>query len=310
MCSKSSQPHRPARRLWTLLSLMLGVIGCQTVGNEEKSARSETAVATPVITIRPEETSQEDRQQLRSYLEVFYSGKPKAWQQAREKILAMGPLGVEALCLFMLKFFGAGRDNAPVAVEADDFSQLWRAAQRELALLNEQAVPYVLMTMAHPKIGATGRMLCAITLAKIGQPAVPLLLENLTKGTHEFRRMVIEALGSIGDAAAIEPIVALYRALPRPLSTKDAELEDATADLRQYCMKALGKMKTAQALPGIGEGLDDPNTDVKIKAIEAALSFRTYAALPLLEKAVQTNQRFNLGLGVELQRAISQLQGN
>jgi hypothetical protein len=280
---------------------------CQQDATSQQTPRQEI-VATFSSPAKQNQTTQEQRAELRRQLDVFYTKKPAMWHGAREKILRMGDIGVEALSIFMLKFFAAGRDNTLVA-EISDPSEYWQAAQKELVALGGKAVPYILVQMAHPRLGTTGRMLCALTLSQIGKPAVPILLDNLDKESSVFRRMVLEALGNIGDATAVPAIAALYRSLLKDVQTGQIT-EDNTADVRQYAVRALGKIKSAQGLTTLQEALEDANADVVAKTMEALLMFHCREALPVLEKALRLAQGVHAGYQAQLRHAVNRIQSH
>lgn len=277
-------------------------VSCRHDATDNGLPRQEISAPLPASPDQLEMTA-ERRAELRSLLDVFYTKNPVRWQQARTQILAMQDVGIEALCIFMLKFFAAGRSNDMVEA-IDDPSEYWQPAQKELVAIGDKAVPYVLIQMAQPRLGTTGRMLCSMTLAQIGQPAVPMLIDNLSKGSSVFRRIVLETLGAIGDERAAPAIAEMYSLLPKPQS-RDEDAPDPSSDLRQYAVKALGKIKSVEGLSTLAEALSDPSPYVREKAVEAVAEFRSREALPALEKALSVAQGENLA---KVRRAIRRIQ--
>ena len=235
---------------------------------------------------RPQKLSEEQRRRLRQNLEIFYNDTPKAWKRARSEVLALGAVGEEALALFMIKFFGAGRQAIPVQARSQDLGKYWQLAAYELVRLKEKAVPYLIYAMSHPKMGSTGRSQCVYTLVKIGNPAVKPLIENLKRGSRAFRRMALQALGDIGASKAVPEIVSLYGQLPLPTAPVNDLTEDSSFDLRYYSVKALGQLRDAAGLVVLEKALADPNHLVVKQAIKSVLEFESAQALPALRKAL------------------------
>lgn len=273
--------------IWVIGALVL-LAGCASNSTQSlPPVQERELVLTFDDNTDPQQTKSEDRQKLRELLDVFYRNRPQEWEQARAEILQMGSVGVECLCLFLLKFFWATQENLPVDKSGDP-SLYWHKARKELVRLQEKAVPYLLLAMAHHKSGTTGRMQCSLTLSEIGRPALPALLENLGKGSNQFKRILLETLGTIGDKSAASGIVSLYKTLPKISGTAEEILDkDPSWDVRQYCMKALGRLKAKDGLTAVEEALEDPHPDVRRKAMEVLPLFPYGEALPILYKAVR-----------------------
>jgi len=237
----------------------------------------------------PQKISPEERQNLREWLSVFYRGpKKKEWKEAREKILKIGPVGTEAICIFMLKFFYGGKKKTALQDRDEDVAKYWEQAKEELLYLKDDAVPYILYTMSHPSLGSTGRMLCSQTLVKIGKPAVEPLIQNIEKGPRAFQRIVMDTLSKIGHPIASIAIAELYLRLPLPKqSIVEESQEDDTFDLRFSAIKALGVLASHDGLKAIEKALDDPNPLVAKEAFKAILNYNEEECIPALKKALE-----------------------
>lgn len=234
----------------------------------------------------------EERNKLRQYLRVFYSGSPKKWAKARKKILEMGAIGEEALCIFMIKFFASGKRKIALKNRTYDLGKYWIAARNELKKLGIKAVPYILYAMAHPKMGSSGRNECSITLVRIGSSATPHLINNLYKGRKAFRRSIIQTLGNIGDKKAGKPIGELYQKLRKEVDALKNKNDDGSFGLRYYSIIALGQIKTLKAIPIIKQALSDPNKLIVEQAIIAISKYKKIpSALPVLRKAYKIAKR-------------------
>lgn len=88
-----------------------------------------------------------------------------------------------------------------------------------------------------PKQSATDRTRRVVELGKAGSPsAVPELSAALKDPNGNVRRLAASALGKIGDARAVTPLLALLEQEQKP-------------QVRQYAVKALGKIRDPRAQP-------------------------------------------------------------
>ena len=290
--------------------LLLGGCAKPSITRVQEQANI-TPVQVQLIQPNPKKITGKQRKELRLYLSTFYRGrKKKEWQLARQKILQMGPEGTEALCIFMIKFFSGGKKYVAWKSRRTDATKYWEDAVQELSIIGPPAIPYVIYAMAHRGAGNTGRMLCSRTLVNIGKPAVQPLINNLQRGSKRFRRTVLETLSEIGEIKAVPAIVNLYQSLPRPKKTTDDISEDPFFDLRFYCIKALGKLRSEQGLPSIARALDDPSQMVVQQGIESLLLFNSPKALPILQKALKITERYFTGYRPKLKRKIAWIEYN
>ncbi|MBI5479328.1 MAG: HEAT repeat domain-containing protein [Deltaproteobacteria bacterium] len=91
-------------------------------------------------------------------------------------------------------------------------------------------------------------------LGLVGRPAVPLLLDALQVGVVS-RKLVIDALGVIGDARAVGPL--------------SAALRDADANLRAAAAEALGHLGRREAVPALQAALAAGDLLTRLAALEA-----------------------------------------
>ncbi len=291
------------RAILFLSLFVFSILGCQTSATNMPTEETPVLVETmPGNKIR--ELSNAERQELRRLLDVFYDGDASAWAQARAKILSMGPVGVESLSIFMLKFFFGGKENIPLESKYQDVAEYWNQARAELANLKGQAVPYIIAVMAHPKIGSTGRAQCSLTLSEIGVPAVAPLVANLNRGDYKFQRAVLETLGNIQSSDATQAISAYYLRMPKPSSKVSNIEDDPTVDLRYYAIKALGKIRDPEGLMALEKALTDPNDLVVQQALESLLKIDDTSAIPVLEKALLICKEEFLGYRGKVERKI------
>lgn len=289
-----------------MITLIIFFSGCSSKKDKLKGKKEKEVVVDWQKKTAPHELSPQQKKEILPNLKVFYSGTPKEWEIARKKILAMGPTGAEVLAIFFIKFFGTLKNKN------QDFTLYWTKAQRELIRLKEVAVPYVMLAMAHPNMGTSGKLLCSRVLVSIGKPSVPMLVKNLETGDHSFRRIVLETLGNIGDKSAGAPIASLYKSLPKPNKSEeedeDIQDQDPFYGLRYYCLKALGKLRSEDSLDAIQLALKDPILIIRKKAVEASLQFHSSQALPLLQESAQVSLKSFPGYYRKLKLRIDSIQ--
>ncbi len=261
-------------------------IGCQNQSTSTKKSEEYIPVVVTPLETDISSLSASQSQNLRLWLDTFYDGDSEIWQQSRKKILGLGPVGMEALSIFMVKFFFGGNQNIPAGFRNEDINSYWERAREELAQLKSVSVPYIVAAMAHPNMGTTGKMQCSMTLVKIGQPAISDLVTNLERGNRSFRRIAIETLANIGDPEVVPSIAKIYLESKQP-SSSDVEIQnDASFDLRYYAIKALGKLQDTEGLPALEKALEDKNSSIVEQSLQSLLLYEDPAALPILQKAL------------------------
>lgn len=113
-----------------------------------------------------------------------------------------------------------------------------------------------------PGVGA--REAAAAALARIGAPAVPLLVERLSGTDADLRQAAAGVLGAIADRRAVAPLTA-------QLAHPDPNVRAAAAD-------ALGKVGGPGALSALRGAADSDDPALRLSAIEALAAMR--ASLP------------------------------
>jgi HEAT repeat protein len=154
-----------------------------------------------------------------------------------------------------------------------------RAALRTLAQMNHPAAYAVLVSaVRHPMRDV--RVDAAFMLAKETKyqdaEAVPGLLDALTDDDPRVCLAAIDALGKIGDGAAVPDLL-------------DILINEKDGDIRWTATNALGQIGPA-AVPGLREALRDEDWKVRRSAAEALWAMGEPEAVPdLIEALVDKN---------------------
>ena len=155
----------------------------------------------------------------------------------------------------------------------------------------------------------------ASELAEIGPPSVPRLIAALSDTDGYVRSAAADALGRIGDASAVEPLIAAmrYRDAQAYEDDEDSEarIQAAVAlgkigDLRafealldtasgttdlllaSYAIDALGMLADPRAIPTLIEALKVSDQDVPKSARSALIKIGRPAVLPLINSLQST----------------------
>ncbi len=91
-------------------------------------------------------------------------------------------------------------------------------------------------------------------LVKIGEKALPPLIELLDDQDPRVKTLAAETLGKIGDVKALRPLVSY--------------LDDQDVTMRVYVVNALGCIKSASAVKPLIKCLQDENWEVRKSAAE------------------------------------------
>jgi HEAT repeat protein len=177
--------------------------------------------------------------------------------------------------------------NLPVGIGAEALAVLVDAMGDESWRIRKEAVSRV---AAWPDPVGVVPALCAAlgeesniarrnaaveVLGLIGRPAVPLLLVELARGGPE-RKLVIDALGAIGDGRAVSPLTEV--------------LGDADPNLRAAAAEALGHLGRRDCVPALFDVLRGSDLLTRLAALEAlnrlGASVPYTALAPLLEEPV------------------------
>ena len=142
----------------------------------------------------------------------------------------------------------------------------------------EGAVPALIAALRQPNFFVQGHPIrsifnwkCVLTLAEIGAPAIPALVETLSDANADIRYYAAEALSYMG-----------YEARPAALALVPL-LNDEYDKVRAMAASALGKMKSRplEDITVIFDSMDmDPTLEKRIQADDEMLAKAAQAAIP------------------------------
>jgi HEAT repeat protein len=217
---------------------------------------------------------------------------------AREMLHAGNALAIEG-AMRVLGIAGDASD-APAVVRAASDEPLRRAALRALQGLGAPAGPAILRAL--PDLLPEVRPLAIEALSLLRErSATPALVELAHEGGETEREIAIEALGALGDPAAIG---SLARLLDEPAFASDAgralaALARVDRDaVREACkgklagpaaaaaIRVLGRVGTADDLPLLKVALRHEKAEVRLAATEAAQSLGEAGAEQMLRLAL------------------------
>ena len=133
------------------------------------------------------------------------------------------------------------------------FSEMVEPAKDSIAAMGEQVVPHLVDKFITKS--ARERWTIIHILQRIGTPAVPYLVEALTRTDGLVVQRVCWALGDVGDSSAVEPLVAVC-------------LHDRW-QVRDQAVGALGKIGDMRAADAVHSALDDSVGQVRKAAAVA-----------------------------------------
>jgi HEAT repeats len=140
------------------------------------------------------------------------------------------------------------------------------------ALARVRDVKALRWILAHPeRLASRSRHAWTGLLRGFGRNALPMLAQELARGTHDPRleRALIESLG-LGRFDAAVPAIA-------------ARLERADLELRVAAVRALGLLDAAEQVHALVKCLEDPAWQVRAQAARALGRLRSVASLSSLE---------------------------
>jgi HEAT repeat protein len=131
------------------------------------------------------------------------------------------------------------------------------------------------------------RTAAAEALAALGPPAVPALVVALRDPDAGVRAGAAYALGKIGDARAVEPIMAL--------------VEDRDPSLRSVAARALGRLRDSRAVTALTRALEDGHVNVRLQAAGSLREIGGPSAVsPLIEALEDPDARVRLQAALAL----------
>jgi HEAT repeat protein len=107
-----------------------------------------------------------------------------------------------------------------------------------------------------PGVGA--REAAAAALARLGAPAVPVLVERLAADDPDLRQAAAGVLGAVGDPRAVAPLT--------------ARLADRDPNVRAAAAEALGRIGGPDAVAALRAGVDSDDANLRLAAVEALAS--------------------------------------
>ncbi len=175
-------------------------------------------------------------------------------------------------------------------------------ASRALGALGDtSAIPTLVQCLRDEDIDVS--IDAAEALGRIGNPsAVPALLDSLTHDPNgEVKTAVVKALGQIGGADVIVPLLEIAKSCPEHKDWDDTEDWDAWWDMQLLAVEALGRLRSTEAIPVLASILGDEEG----QAIES----EALTALALIggEGDNVLNQRLTSGSPTERRRAATAL---
>lgn len=119
------------------------------------------------------------------------------------------------------------------------------------------------------------RKAAAVALVRIGAPAVESLASALYDRNRDVRLAAIEALGAIGDARAVAPLIAALNAILRQRKGCDSQMCRAAAE-------ALGRIGDARAVNSLIAALEAVYSNAQQAAADALVRIGLPAVTPLI----------------------------
>jgi len=193
------------------------------------------------------------------------------------------PIGLTLSLILLLPLFVT---VAPVTAESDIgekidslfviassgevmYRDMTEPAMDSIAALGAPAVPFLVEKFATKS--ARERWTVIWILQRIGSPAVPFLITSLNRPEHLIVQRVCWALGDIGDTAAVEPLLGIAG--------------HARWQVRDQSVGALGKIGDKRAGTAVTRALDDPIGQVRKAAVVAAGQLGMDEVIPKLVHA-------------------------
>lgn len=142
-------------------------------------------------------------------------------------------------------------------------------------IADPEATPALIEALREPTVNQSVREALATALVKIGEPALPALIEALQTHPHYLvRRAAALILGRIGNLVAVPKLI--------------GALEDPSSDVRARAAIALGWLKDPKAVPPLLQRLaQDIEAIVRLEAAKALGLIGDTRAVPGLIEALQ-----------------------
>ncbi len=154
-----------------------------------------------------------------------------------------------------------------------------RSARERLTLIKilkkigSPALPDLIDALSRPEWLVVKRV--CWTLGDIGDSAAVLpLLETTGHDNWQAREYCIRALGKIGDLRAVEAVIKAF--------------DDSVGQVRKSAVVSAGNLRSTETIFYLLQILDDPYYGARLTAVEALLSMDTSALLPQLKEALSS----------------------
>jgi HEAT repeat protein len=154
---------------------------------------------------------------------------------------------------------------------------------RYLGLVARDAIREFTALLAEERDRQVRARMCQV-LAKVGRPAVPILVELLDDPRWFLVRNLVHVLGKIADEAVFGPVVAL--------------LGHSHTRVRIEAVRALAMIAPARATTALVRSLGDDDPEVRVEAIRALGALRRDEAVPALRGLVASAPRDIAGLSL------------
>ena len=185
---------------------------------------------------------------------------------------------------------GPGRADALIAkLKAGDPATRCAAADALRESTDPKAIEPLMSVLDDPYLDGPVHHLAAWALWRIGEPAIPRLVQGLKDNDPVIRRRCAEVLGLIISEKGVEPLI--------------AALEDGDASVQREAVRALGTRQAKGAAPRLIAALADPDTQVRAAAARALWPLHVEAARPALVERLASDPeaqvRANAALGLQ-----------
>ncbi len=150
-------------------------------------------------------------------------------------------------------------------------------AMASLAQIGGASAAEVVATWLAPEKAEGWRRTATLTLAEMGPPAVPHLIAALSDSSEDVKSAAMEALGNIGDPAAIDAIVPFLA-------------PDQPEGWRRFAVLTLGKLGP-QAIPHLEKVANEPDSEPTPQEVGAPRRPRPTSPKQAAEQALEQLKR-------------------
>jgi HEAT repeat protein len=145
----------------------------------------------------------------------------------------------------------------------------WRlrkeATELFLSLPNAPCLVGEVVELLHSEDNAGLRNAAVEILVRIGEPALPHLIEELSCNDHDVRKFALDILGAIGDLSCV--------------AAAQKSLHDPDANVRAAAAENLGRLRAVESVPALLQAMEQPDLLLRFAILDALA--RIGAPLPL-----------------------------